>query len=367
VSRKILDKNGERCKCGHPVNRDLWGRRTNECPCYERPNVPTPAPHVHSPEWWTEHQCRECCHPCRGDWSPNPDSDIAKNIHRLTPAVPPPTEHNWAYNPISGRPVCLTCNTSRRSAECVPPPAEQGGGWKPCVTCGHTLTGTPLCTAVNCTCPDHRGPTLSSAEEWRETAMELSDEVMRLSALLDATRTPQPAGEDPGYVTEHFAEIGRHAAARCNCPEMDGCYSQIRGLAKKGLQEMGAWGDSPVAQSSPASDARAHKYSVRVSWSDEDVAFIALCPELDISAFGSTQVDAVRELCIAAIEGALSVYDGQQPPSPVALPASDARAEALLKRLERELYDDPAFACVQTNAVNALLTRIAAAREKEEA
>jgi hypothetical protein len=150
----------------------------------------------------------------------------------------------------------------------APPPAEQGE-WKGCVTCGHGLT-TKFCTAMGCMCPDHRGPTLASAEEWRETALELADEVKRLNELL-ATRTPQPAGEEPGYVTEHFAEIGRHAAARCNCPEMDGCYSQIRGLAKKGLQEMGAWGDSPVAQSSPASDARAEAHAEKFNEKFSDI------------------------------------------------------------------------------------------------
>jgi hypothetical protein len=51
----------------------------------------------------------------------------------------------------------------------VPPPAEQG---------------------------EAEERTLATAEEWRETAFELSDEVKRLNALLDATRTPQPAGEE---------------------------------------------------------------------------------------------------------------------------------------------------------------------------
>lgn len=50
-----------------------------------------------------------------------------------------------------------------------------------CITCRHSLTGTSFCAAMGCLCADHRGPTLSSAEEWRSVALELGDEVKRLN------------------------------------------------------------------------------------------------------------------------------------------------------------------------------------------
>lgn len=43
------------------------------------------------------------------------------------------------------------------------------------------------------------------------------------------------------------------------------------------------------------------KYSVAIKWSDEDNGFIAFIPELEgLSAFGSTQDEAVKELLVAA-------------------------------------------------------------------
>jgi len=41
-----------------------------------------------------------------------------------------------------------------------------------------------------------------------------------------------------------------------------------------------------------------HRYAVR--WSDEDAAFIAVCPDFPgLSAFGDTPADAVAELDVA--------------------------------------------------------------------
>lgn len=59
-------------------------------------------------------------------------------------------------------------------------------------------------------------------------------------------------------------------------------------------------------------------YSADVRWSEGDDGFIAICPELgDLSAFGPSAPDAVRELQIA-IELVLETYgeEGQPPPEP---------------------------------------------------
>src|ERR1700741_260631 len=60
-------------------------------------------------------------------------------------------------------------------------------------------------------------------------------------------------------------------------------------------------------------------YSMRVFWSVEDDAFIAVCPELHgISAFGANQEDAARELREAiALAVEVMVEDGEQLPAPV--------------------------------------------------
>jgi predicted RNase H-like HicB family nuclease len=57
-------------------------------------------------------------------------------------------------------------------------------------------------------------------------------------------------------------------------------------------------------------------YSMRVFWSEEDAAFVAVCPELrTVSAFGGTYEEAVKELR-AAIQGAVEVYQSEGWPLP---------------------------------------------------
>jgi predicted HicB family RNase H-like nuclease len=60
----------------------------------------------------------------------------------------------------------------------------------------------------------------------------------------------------------------------------------------------------------------AHGYSAKVFWSDEDEAYVAVCPELNnISAFGESREEALRELD-TAIELALDVYRQDKIPIP---------------------------------------------------
>ena len=185
------------------------------------------------------------------------------------------------YNKLAAKLDVLRAELLRRLTPAVPPPAEQGDvrkaveslfrseDYRECRVCGHDAPHDVSCWNEPLDCWTFDFCSIAGCD---------CDEGRRVAGDLLATHTPQPAGvkpstdtqegrgvateqaDEPGYVTEHFAEIGRHAAARCNCCEMDGCYSQIRGLAKKGLQEMGAWADPPAAQSSPASDARAEAH-----------------------------------------------------------------------------------------------------------
>ena len=66
------------------------------------------------------------------------------------------------------------------------------------------------------------------------------------------------------------------------------------------------------------SESKLPAYSMRVFWSAEDDAFIAVCPELHgISAFGATPGDAAEELRQAmtlAVE--VMVEDGERLPEP---------------------------------------------------
>jgi predicted HicB family RNase H-like nuclease len=80
----------------------------------------------------------------------------------------------------------------------------------------------------------------------------------------------------------------------------------------------------------------ATSYSMRVFWSEGDAGFIALCPELDVSAFGDTYEEAVRELQVV-IRLTLEVYaaDGDTPPAPASSPSHSGQ---LRVRLPRSLH-----------------------------
>lgn len=77
-------------------------------------------------------------------------------------------------------------------------------------------------------------------------------------------------------------------------------------------------------------------YSMRVFWSEGDGGIVALCPELDVSAFGDTYEEAVSELQVA-IRLALEVYaaDGEKPPAPA---KAVSHSGQLRVRLPRSLH-----------------------------
>lgn len=85
------------------------------------------------------------------------------------------------------------------------------------------------------------------------------------------------------------------------------------------------------------SPSGAHRYSVKVFWSGEDEAFIAVCPEMkNLSAFGSTREDALRELDVA-LEAALEVYRQENWSLPA--PAGSARYSGQFRaRLPKNLH-----------------------------
>lgn len=82
--------------------------------------------------------------------------------------------------------------------------------------------------------------------------------------------------------------------------------------------------------------ANATGYSMRVFWSEGDAGFIAVCPELNVSAFGDTHEEAVRELQVA-IRLTLDVYaeDGETPSPPATSPSHSGQ---LRVRLPRSLH-----------------------------
>lgn len=69
-------------------------------------------------------------------------------------------------------------------------------------------------------------------------------------------------------------------------------------------------------------------YSMRVFWSDEDGAFIAMCPEFHgLSALGPTYEDAVRELRIAiGLAAQVMIEDGEKLPQPESLVAHNGQS-----------------------------------------
>lgn len=80
-----------------------------------------------------------------------------------------------------------------------------------------------------------------------------------------------------------------------------------------------------VAGSSPVRRLHKHggsmdakKYTIRTSWSDEDEAFIATCPEFPgLSAFGDTRAKATKEAEIVLEEFIkITLEDGETLPTP---------------------------------------------------
>lgn len=85
--------------------------------------------------------------------------------------------------------------------------------------------------------------------------------------------------------------------------------------------------EMPALASPPA-------YSMRVFWSAEDEAFIAVCPELgDLSAFGKTHETAVHELRIAIKLAVQSlVEEGEPIPAPHVEPSYSGQFRVRLPR-----------------------------------
>jgi len=74
------------------------------------------------------------------------------------------------------------------------------------------------------------------------------------------------------------------------------------------------------------------KYSINLTWSDEDNCYVATVSEFPgLSAFGDTPEEAVEEAKIA-VEGFLKVYeeDGCQIPEPEILRSKSLNCELML-------------------------------------
>ena len=102
----------------------------------------------------------------------------------------------------------------------------------------------------------------------------------------------------------------------------------------------------------PATTAPA--YSMRVFWSAEDEAFIAVCPELsDLSAFGETQETAVHELRIAIQLAVRSMVEDDEPiPAPHSEPSYSGQFRARLPRsLHARLAEQAAREGVSLNTL----------------
>jgi hypothetical protein len=167
-------------------------------------------------------RCKTCGH----------DADVPRNgADRCAAPVDCNCEHaaRWMTVDVPPAPETVHARPSVPSAEKVharvneewnksaAAPAETREG--ECQTCDHTLTGTPFCTAAGCLCADHRGPTLSSAEEWRSVALELGAEVKRLNE----SATPSPA-----KLAEVAEEIAEDLAGRELDPEGEADQQWLR-------------------------------------------------------------------------------------------------------------------------------------------
>lgn len=79
------------------------------------------------------------------------------------------------------------------------------------------------------------------------------------------------------------------------------------------------------------------KYSYAIRWSDEDAAFIAVCPDFPgLSAFGDTPAEAVEELDVA-VELAIEEYEAEGRPLPAPSAAQEYSGQFRL-RLPRSLH-----------------------------
>lgn len=107
-------------------------------------------------------------------------------------------------------------------------------------------------------------------------------------------------------------------------------------------------------------------HSMRVFWSVEDEAFIAVCPELgELSAFGPTADEAVRELQVA-IELAIQVLeeDGESIPAAVVQQEYSGQFRVRLpKSLHAQLVRDAETDGVSLNAL--VISRLAAVTSVE--
>ncbi|HSU15634.1 type II toxin-antitoxin system HicB family antitoxin [Longimicrobium sp.] len=103
------------------------------------------------------------------------------------------------------------------------------------------------------------------------------------------------------------------------------------------------------------------KYSYAVRWSDEDEAYIAVCPDFPgLSAFGDTPADAVAELDVA-VELAIETHEAEGWPLPMPSMAQEYSGQFRL-RLPRSLHAELAQrAEIEGTSLNALALSYVAA------
>jgi predicted RNase H-like HicB family nuclease len=120
------------------------------------------------------------------------------------------------------------------------------------------------------------------------------------------------------------------------------------------------------------------EYSMRVTWSAEDDAFIAVCPELHgISAFGSSPEDAAKELSVAiALAIEVMVEDGDRLPEAATVHTFSGQLRVRMPRsLHARLSDQAEREGVSLNTlivshlerstgVDLALSRVAAVQQK---
>lgn len=105
-----------------------------------------------------------------------------------------------------------------------------------------------------------------------------------------------------------------------------------------------------------------NKYSINVSWSEEDGCYVALIPEFPtLSAFGETAEEAVKEAEVA-LQGFIDIYkeEGYELPEPKLLPSHSGQ---LRIRIPKDLHGALALeAAKQGTSLNTYINVLLAER-----
>lgn len=106
-------------------------------------------------------------------------------------------------------------------------------------------------------------------------------------------------------------------------------------------------------RASRATELTVPNYGIRVFWSEKDRGFMAVCDELpEISAFGETQQDAVREFGIA-LQAVAEVYAEDGDEMPTARTVERIYSGKLNVRLDKSVHREAAqFAEIQGVSLN---------------